>query len=291
MRFRACRLASLSMIVAAVFVLGGRSPAAIIYVDNLQGSDAFDGSSSRPFDENSGPVKTLRRALQVAHAGDTVVLANNGMPYYGSLQLVGRRHSGYQHVKFTIIGNGAVLSGLRTVPPKAWRKVGLDLWKMTPWRKGHYQLLLDGKPVPEHRLPRRVSSLPAIPERHWSAWQGSIYYQAPQFDEPSWHPFQFACEEVGLTLYKVHDVRIVDLTFRHFRLDGVNAHDFCRNIVLENVTSHENGRAGVAVGGTSEIVIRNSRLVDNRLDPLRISELGMVDVERTEMDAAPTIVE
>jgi hypothetical protein len=286
-----CRLAFSATILSLVFVRVGHLPAAVIYVDNLQGSDAFDGSTIRPFDENSGPVKTLRRALQLSRGGDTIILANNGTPYYESIQLVGRRHSGYQHVKFTIIGNGAVLSGLRVVPPSTWRKVGPDLWKMTPWRKGHYQLLLDGKLVPEQRLPRGVKELPAMPEGHWSAWRGSIYYQAPQFDEPSRHRFQFAGDEVGLTLYQVHDVRIVDVTFRHFRLDGVNAHDFCRNIVLENVTSRENGRAGVSVGGTSEITIRNSRLVGNRLDPLRISELGMVEVEGTEMDAAPTIVQ
>ena len=290
-KFRACRLACCSTIAAAAFFLPGRCPAAVIYVDSLQGSDAFDGSATEPFDQSSGPVRTLRRAMQVARAGDTIVLANNGTPYYESLQLVGRRHSGYEHVKFTIIGNGAVLSGLRAVPPTAWRRVGTDLWKMTPWRKGHYQLLLDGKPVPEHRVPRGARTLPAIPEGHWSAWRGSIYYQAPHLDEPSNRRFQFAYEEVGLTLYKVHDVRIVGLTFRHFRLDGVNAHDFCRDIVLENVTSYENGRAGVSVGGTSEILIRNSRLVGNRLEPLRISEFGLVDVEQTEMDAPPTIVE
>jgi len=290
-RFRACRLALLSVVAATVFLAASRCPADIVYVDNVQGSDVFDGSSSTPFDQNSGPVKTVRRALQVARTGDTIVLANNGSPYYESVQLVGRRHSGYQHVKFTIIGNGAVLSGLRTVPPQAWRRVGADLWKMTPWRKGHYQLLLDGKPVPEQRVPRGARGLPKIPEGNWSAWRGSIYYQATHLDEPAQRPFQFAAEEVGLTFYKVHDVRIVDVTFRHFRLDGVNAHDFCRNIVLENVTSTENGRAGVSVGGTSEIVIRNSRLVGNRFEPLRISELGLVDVEQTEMDAPPTIVE
>jgi hypothetical protein len=157
-------------------------------------------------------------------------------------------------------------------------------------RKGHYLLLLDGKPVPEHRVPRGARALPGIPEGHWAAWRGSIYYQAPHLDEPPDHPFQLAGDEVGLTLYRVHDVRIVGVTFRHFRLDGVNAHDLCRDVVLEDVTSVENGRAGVAVGGTSEILIRNSRLVGNRMEPLRISELGLVDVQETEIDAEPTIV-
>ena len=42
---------------------------------------------------------------------------------------------------------------------------------------------------------------------------------------------------MGLSLYKVEHVVIRDLTFQHFQVDGVNVHDLCANVVLDNVRS------------------------------------------------------
>ena len=135
------------------FILSDCCTAGVIYVDNRKGSDALNGAFSNLVDIRSGPVRTICRGLQLAANGDTIVLANNGMLYFESIQLVGNRHSGFGKRMFTIIGNGAIIDGAQRVPPAAWMPVAGDLWKLVPWWKGLYQLILDDRPVTEH--PRR----------------------------------------------------------------------------------------------------------------------------------------
>ncbi|MCH7687838.1 MAG: hypothetical protein IH899_14335, partial [Planctomycetes bacterium] len=200
-----------------------QSTAGIIYVDNRRGSDAFDGSEPEPIDTRSGPVKSIRRATLLAKPSDTIVLANTGVPYFESISLTGSRHSGIGEIPFRIVGNGSIVDGSRPVPAAAWKRIEENLWKMTPWRKGHYQLLRGFQPIPEHRLDSGADSLDSIPPGSWSAWRGSIYYRAKPLEQPEQIAFRVAYHSVGLTFYKVQNVEIRDITFRHFRLDGLNA--------------------------------------------------------------------
>lgn len=281
-----------SLAYALGVALGASAHAQTLFVDNLQGSDAFDGKSPRPLDSDTGPVRTISQALALARPGTTIEIAHTGTPYYESLHLVGGRLSGFSYRPLTIEGNGAVVSGARSLPPQAWEPIGGDVWRIRFQRKGHYQVLLDGRPVPEFRpqppLPARREEIPA---GHWYAERGTVYYKSPPLTEPLSRSFQFGYEEVGLTLYQVRNVRVRNLTFQHFRLDGVNAHDQCRNVVLENVVAVENGRAGIAAGGTSELVVEKGKLAGNLRNQLLISELAVVRVEETELSEPPTLVE
>jgi len=148
------------------FLLSDCCTAGVIYVDNRKGSDALNGAFRNLVDIRSGPVRTIRRGLQLAANGDTIVLTNNGMPYFESIQLVGSRHSGFGKRMFTIVGNGAIIDGAQRVPPAAWMPVAGDLWKLVPWRKGHYQLILDDRPVLEHPLPQGAKTISEIPAGH-----------------------------------------------------------------------------------------------------------------------------
>ena len=253
------------MIVVATVFGSERCAATEIYVDNRIGSDTFDGASSEVAGLRFGPVKTIGRALQRARQGDTIIVANRGVPYYEQLSINGRNNSGYGQARFTIVGNGAIVSGARLVPPTAWKAVAPDLWRFAPHRKGHFQLILEDKPVPEMVAARGAKVLPKIPTGQWAAWRGAIYYQAPRLDAPSERAFAFAEGDVGLTFAEVHDVVVIGLTFRHFRLDGVCAHSQCRNVVLNNVRSIGNGRAGLFVGETSRVEALNCTLTGNRL--------------------------
>src|SRR5262249_40315153 len=128
------------------FVLLARfSAAEEIFVNNVSGDDRNDGLLDVGRQGNSGPLRSLARAAQLAGFADTIVLANTGSPYYGSISLTGRRHSGSRYQPFVISGNGATISGLRSVPPEGWQRVGTDLWKLTSTRKGYYQLLRGGR--------------------------------------------------------------------------------------------------------------------------------------------------
>ena len=229
--------------------------------------------------------------MKLASAGDTIELANGGATYFGSVTLWGARHSGSGRTPFRINGNGAILSGARPVPEGTWRHTGGGVWRITPIRKAYYQLVLDGQAVPETPCDRSATELPAIPVGQWCAWRGAVYYQAERGGDPNLLDFWLADEEAGITLLDVRNVVISGLTLRHFRLDGINAHDRSREIILEGVTSEENGRAGVTVAGSSQVVIVGGRLAGNRVHSLLITELGAAAVEQSDLDQPPTLPE
>jgi len=258
-----------------------------LYVDNRIGNDRFDGQSQVPTSEYSGPFRTITRALEFARAGDTLVIANTGIPYYESLTLSGARLRSANGRPFRIAGNGAVISGAQPIPPDAWESQGRGLWKFTPFRKGWYVLLRDEQMLPEVPVSRSAAQLPELKAGEWCAWRGAIYYQGTLDEVPAQETFSYGAHQVGLTLYEVNNIEVFDLTFRHFRIDGINAHDRCRSVVLDNVTSIENGRSGLAVQGTSEVIVRNSVLNRNREANLIVTERATADVRDTFLDAEP----
>lgn len=278
-----------ALAVGWLLVMAGLARGETIYVDHRLGDDRYDGLSQTPISEYTGPVRSLQRGLQLASHGDTIVMAERGGVYYESVTLWGDRHSGDTQVPFRIVGNGAVLSGAKPVPEGEWHHVGGGIWRITPIRKGWYQLVLDGQAVPETICDRTAGALPAIPVGQWCAWRGAVYYRAERGASPNTMNFSLADEDVGITLLDVHNVVISGLTLRHFRLDGVNAHDRCRDVLLENVICEENGRAGITVAGSSQVTIVAGKLRDNRRHSLLISELGAAAVERSELDADPTV--
>ncbi len=269
------------LLIAAVGIVlaSNQLLAATIYVDNLHGDDALDGKASRTLTHVTGPVKTVQRGLRLLTNGGRLVIANHGIPYGGTMAMSGSRHSGRPLGPVEIIGNGAVVDGSHPVPARAWKSLGHRLWKMTPFRKAHYQLILNDQPVPEHKIPADAGTLPDIPDGHWAAWRGSIYYRATAETHPEVSPFAFAYHDMGLSLVDVHNVFVTDLTFRHFRIDGINAHDRCTNVILDNVTSVGNGRTGLSVGGSSEVTAKQSTFDSNRKDSVQITEQGALELQ------------
>jgi len=260
-----------------------------IYVDNLIGQDSFDGRFSKPFDGGSGPVRTLHRAMKLAGYADQIVLTRPGAVYYDSLALTGRRNSGTVQNPFTIIGNGAILSGLRAVPPEGWRQAGPDLWKLTLTRKGYYRLMRDGISLPESIPEPGAAPLRTLQPGEWTAWQGSLYFKADG-DSPATQSFTYTAEQTGLSLYQVDNVRIVDLTLRDFRFDGLHAQNMCEGVRLENVTCVNNGRAGIAVSGTSHVEIVGGRVIGNGRHQLRIAGRAGAELRDLAIDGEPTVV-
>lgn len=286
---RVLQVVALALVVLICSASGAE--AGVIHVNNRHGQDVYDGAAPRPLDRYTGPVRSIGRSLELANPGDTIVVANTGVPYYESFSLVGGRHSGSPSVRFTIEGNGAVVSGARAVPAAAWRQAAESLWQMTPRRKGYYQLLLDGETVPEFRPTETVPQLSQIPQGRWTARRGSIYYHGRPGERPGERGFAYAHFDVGLTLYNVRHVVVRDLTFRHFRLDGMNAHDGCRDVTLENVTCSENGRAGLVAAGTSRVRLRNCKAAGNRHHSLLVSERAEADLEETELSVPATVAD
>src|SRR5262249_7318096 len=150
---------------------------------------------------------------------------------------------------FTIQGNGATVSGAKVVPLDAWKYMGNDVWRFIPFRKAWYQLVGGERALPEVSVPPGAAVLPELPPGHWCAWRGAIYFRTLPGTSLSESRLTFAAEEVGITLLDVEGITIHDLELRHFRLDGINVHDRCRQIILDSVRLAENGRCGLAVGG------------------------------------------
>jgi hypothetical protein len=91
-------------------------------------------------------------------------------------------------------------------------------------------------------------------------------------------PLEFAAEEVGITLLDTDGVVIRNLELRHYRLDGVNVHDRCRYVILDHVRLIENGRAGLAAGGSSLVGIRDSILAGNRVTQVLNAEVAQTEI-------------
>jgi hypothetical protein len=118
-----------------------------VYVNNVEGDDAFRGEGRRNLSDRSGPVRTIARALELASQGDRVILANTGEPYRESITLTGSRHSGYATRPFILQGNGAILDGSAPVPAEAWEHYRGPVFRFRPPRLAHQQLFLNDRPL------------------------------------------------------------------------------------------------------------------------------------------------
>lgn len=280
----------------AVLLSATAATARDVFVDNAAGDDLYDGTLQYS-SGGGGPVRSLRKALLVARPGDRVVLANTGLPYRESISLSSARHCGSKRRPFVIEGQGAILDGSIVVPPLAWRHVAGDVFRFRP-RRGHYQqLFLDGKPLvrwkaPIGATPASADGLPELAPLEWWPNLGWIYFRVEKGKVPDQYPLQCCGEQVGITLYHVHDVRIVDLVVQGFQLDGVNAHDGVRNGSLGGLTCRGNGRSGVAICGASVVELDGCLLGDNGESQLHIEGLATAALENCELlkDSAPRIL-
>jgi hypothetical protein len=257
-----------------------------LYVDNLLGQENLNGSSAMPVGGPIGPTRSIRRALQYANGGDTIHIANRGVPYYETVTLQGALNSGFPGMPFRLVSDGAVISGARRVPPVAWIEQTPGLWKFTPDGKGWYLLLQGGQPLPEVPL-NEADGLVGLPVGQWGSLRGSIFFRT-SLDSVEGAPdqaFEFAYDQTGITLIDVKNVEIEGLVVRHFRYDGVHAHDRVERAFLQNMRLETNGRSGLAVSGTSSVGLTNVEIVGNRGAGVTLREHGWLETRGTRIDA------
>ena len=240
-------------VTATLLILVSPSFARDIFVSNTAGDDRFTGRISHSMPDLGGPVRTISKALRLAHRGDRIVVQNTGEAYRESLSLVGGRHSGNSHTPFIIQGNGAVLDGSAPVPPNAWEHYRGPVFRFRPARLEHQQLFLNDRPVPQVAANRLADHPPELEPLQWCLSGGHIYFCIEPMKMPEDYPLTCAKKPVGITLFHVDRVAIVDLTIQGFQLDGVNAHNSARRVSLTGLTCRGNGRAGISVGGASQV--------------------------------------
>ncbi len=262
-----------------------------IFVDNIAGDDAFVGDFPTATTNVNGPVRTIGKALKLTLPGDRIVLAVTPAPYRECIALQGERHSGYAGRPLVLEGNGAILDGSEPVPDEAWEFVAGDVFRFQPARMAYQQLLRDGKPVVRNTAPRG-EKFPELGKLEWCLHHGWIYFRGEPNRIPQQYALSFAGMQTGITLYKVHDLVIHNLTVQGYQLDGINAHDGVRGGRLISVTARGNGRSGVCVAGGSRVELAGCTLGDNGAAQLLLEEYSLTRVFDSLLipNTAPTFV-
>ncbi|MFM7073716.1 MAG: right-handed parallel beta-helix repeat-containing protein [Planctomycetota bacterium] len=249
----------LVLATALVLVVSGVGPclsARELYVNNETGDDRFEGRTPQ-YESGDGPCRSIARALFLAQAGDTVVLAKTALPYRESVTLQGGRHSGNDFRPFRLLGNGATLDGRTTIRPMAWEKSRGDVVRFEPVHKSLGMLYLDGLPA----YPRRDTAAAARPERlqpgEGCLFDGWYYFRREPDRIISEYALSATDLPVGITLHDVRNVRIEDLVIQGFQRDGLSAADGVSELTVDGLTLRGNGRAGAAIFGASRVTLAN----------------------------------
>jgi hypothetical protein len=278
--------------VTLVLVLANWSSASArdIFVNNVLGDDRRGGTMAAVGDEGIGPCRSISKALRIARPGDHIIVANTGQPYRESITVQGPCHSGLDRFPTIISGNGATLDGSQSLLGAYWEFAGETMFRTRPINKSFQQLFLSGQPlVRKQPLP---SEFPKLAPREWCLFQGWIYFAVDPAKLPEDYDLSCCGEQVGITLYNVHDVIIQDLNVRGFWLDGVNCHDNVSRADLLRIQSAENGRSGFSVGGCSKVRIDTCVAGGNGAAQVRLEGVCQVELLDNTLDTAtaPAIV-
>jgi hypothetical protein len=234
-----------------------------IFVDNTTGDDHLSGQQAGNNIGSSGPVRSLAKALQLAVAGDTIVLAKTDAPYRESVSLVGSRCSGTSQQPFVIQGNGAILDGSTPAPAEAWEHYKGAIFRLRVRPAGSPLLFLNDRPAVRAFAAQGAKGPTDLQPRQWCAVEGQIFFCVEHNKLPDSYKLSYAHKQTGITLFHVEKVRIVDLIVQGFQVDGINLSNSAREVLLSGVTCRGNGRNGLVVGGASSVAIRESLLGDN----------------------------
>lgn len=264
-----------------------------IYVNNLGGDDTFSGRQSESMADLSGPVRSIAKALRLAQQGDRIVLENTGQAYRESVSLVGSRHSGYSFQRFVIAGNGAILDGSAPVPAEAWEHYQGLVYRFRPPQLAHQQLFLNEKPIARVAVSGSAGEPPELEPLQWCLHGGYIYFRVEKMKLPEDYPLTYTHKQVGITLFHVRHVSIIDLTVQGFQLDGINAYNSAREVYIGRVTCRGNARSGIAIGGASLVEIEDCLIGDNGRAQLLSLPWSETHVRNCELlsNTAPAVVD
>jgi len=253
-----------------------------IYVDNMAGDDRSRGVRTDNLVAFAGPMRTITRALRAVEPGDRIVLAKNDRPYRETVSLVGQRHSGSATDFTVLVGNGATLDGSRPVPPAAWQHYRAEVFRFLPARMGHQQLFMDGRPLLRVPMKSGAPEIPDLQPLQWCLAVGGIYFRTEPGRSPREYDLSYASLPTGITLYKVRDVVIGNLTVQGFQTDGLQCHD-AHHVSLVGITSRGNGRSGIAVTASSRAQIEECLLGDNGSAQLHVEGYSRTRVVNCEL--------
>ena len=225
---------------------------ATYYVDNRTGSDDSDGKTQET------ALATIARAVSLSETSDTIVLTKTGIAYNEPILLV--RRGGTPQKPFTIEGNGAVLSGLKTLAPEEWKKTGDDLYffplSQTPY--GQPYLANGGK-----KLVKGSAADALAPGQFYWDRETGIYFKCAPGKTPASYDLGATLLTSGFATASASYIVCRNLVCEYFANDGFNMHGDCRGIYLENVVARYNGDDGISIHETGGLVVRGAHVHHN----------------------------
>jgi hypothetical protein len=164
------------------------------------------------------------------------------------------------------------------------------MFRTRPISKSFQQLFLDDRPAV--RKQPAAGDFPKLAALEWCLFEGWIYFGVEKGKLPLAYNLTCCGEQVGITLYEAHDVIIEDLILRGFWLDGVNCHDNVKRTDLIRLSTVENGRSGISIGGCSRVRIDTCTARANGAAQVRLEAVCTVQMLDNTLDAtsAPALV-
>lgn len=263
-----------------------------IYVDNVAGDDRRLGTAAKISGRAGGPVRSIRRALELAGGTDRIILADSGEPYRESLTLQAGRHTGFPTQPFTIVGNGAILDGSQPVSKQVWEHVKGDVFRFRPARTSFQMLFLDDKPA-ERRFVNREDGFPDLQPLEWCLFDRDVYFRVEPTRIPRQYDLSHTALPVGITMYEARHIVITGLVVQGFQLDGINAHDSVFDATLVGLTCRGNGRSGISVGGASRVKIIACLVGNNGAAQVRTEGFSRTEIRNCDLidgEQAPAVV-
>jgi hypothetical protein len=234
-----------------------------VYLNNVKGSDQFDGSSALVGADEVGPVASIAHACEILKPCGKLIIANTGLPYRGTLLLSAK--GGTPETPLIVEGNNATLEGLVLAKPSDWtiEKDG-TLSMMWPGPEVGFLVVTNGAP------PVFARSLQDIQP-------GEIYYNKSQSGpHPGYYrlPADKRVEDLklevdtggygcGVQIIDASNIIVRNLKCRYFENDGFNLQGECEGVRFEHIEAYLNGDQGFSCHATVSCTVVDGSFHEN----------------------------
>lgn len=245
---------SFAWIVVAVTVLGTAASAATYHVNNEVGRDSYNGLSAKPGPNGAGPFTTIQAGTVLLGAGDTLSLANTGVPYRESIIFFGVRGTPARPI--VVEGNGATITGLRPLTEWVKQDDGSYLCPTKGRPYGFAFLMVDGA--------RRNPARKGEPTPELCVWDSTGVHFVPEAGKAIGdYEIEGTLLVSGLLTSNSSYVVVRNLISEYHSNDGYNIHGECRGWYFENIEGRYNGDDGFSIHETIGAVVRSGHFHHN----------------------------
>ena len=291
------------LITLVIALIGFNAEAKTVYVNNAMGDDRFSGEREDFDVVQAGPVRTIARATELARQGDTISLADTGVPYQECVSLTNKNASGINaEYPFILEGNGASLDGRVTVDSRQWEHFK-EIYKPVKDNPSEYQgdifrlhvakyypnavcycmLFVDSTPVQNKTAEPMESPVGQLNELDAALFEGYLYFRPEKGKTPEDYKLEITSLRTGITLNHVDHVVIRNLIVQGYQLDGVALANSATNVVVEQCTIRGNARAGMSVGWGSDVQAKRILMCANAFSEVLTLPYCRVKLEKSRL--------